>query len=467
MRVLETPCLIIPAIVKMARWSTAAWAGTTLSFDGVNDYVNMGNLDIPGSALTLMGRVRADNLANCAAYDCRIISKAAGTATDDHYFMVSPIQVGSEIRLRFRLKTNGITSTLVASSGDLQNNVWVHFAAVYDGENMLLYQDGVLVGSLPKTGNIDTDNSVALWLGGNPPAAADRPWDGSISDVMVYNQPLTAQQIVDLIGSANNYPVFNSTPVTTSIVGEAYSYNIVATDQDSTDVLSIASPTLPNWLSFVDNGQGRATLSGNRPATGSYPVVLQVTDQNNSVAQQSFTIVVLDSSAATNLLVFDWNSPVTQAQRGFPWNDPPMASANGNWIAPINYAEGTIYLRAEIRSQPVAQTNRLQFCMWQYAFTLETCSSMRTEEGTPGNVVTWSQPIQNMWKLDGNPMDWANPRQRYGVAIKNASGLPVSNFNGWEWNGEDPTLWYPLDMRFTVVVVPKGGTFSGWDNFVN
>ena len=87
---------------------------------------------------------------------------------------------------------------------------------------------------------------------------------------------------------------------------------------------------------------------------------------------------------------------------------------------------------------------------------------MRTVEGTPGNVVTWSQPIQNMWKLDGNPMDWANPRQRYGVAIKNASGLPVSNFNGWEWNGEDPTLWYPLDMRFTVVVVPKGGTFSGW-----
>ena len=444
-----------------------AWAGTTLSFDGVNDYVNMGNLDIPGSALTLMGRVRADNLANCAAYDCRIISKAAGTATDDHYFMVSPIQVGSETRLRFRLKTNGITSTLVASSGDLQNNVWVHFAAVYDGANMLLYQDGVLVGSLPKTGSIDTDNTVALWLGGNPPAAAVRPWDGSISDVMVYNQPLTAQQIVDLIGSTNSSPVFTSTPVTTSIVGEAYSYNIVATDQDSADVLSISSPTLPNWLSFIDNGQGRATLSGNPPATGSYPVVLQVTDQNNAVAQQSFTIVVLDSSAATNLLVFDWNTPVTQAQRGFPWNDPPMASANGNWIAPINYAEGRIYLRAEIRSQPVAQTNRLQFCMWQYDFTLETCSSMRTVEGTPGNVVEWSQPIQNMWKLDGNPMDWANPRQRYGVAIKNASGLPVSNFSGWEWNGEDPTLWYPLDMRFTVVVVPKGGTFSGWDNFVN
>ena len=72
-----------------------------------------------------------------------------------------------------------------------------------------------------------------------------------------------------------------------------------------------------------------------------------------------------------------------------------------------------------------------------------------------------------MWKKDGKPMDWVNPRQRYGVAIKNTSGQPISNFLDWNWFGEDPDAWYPLDMRFTVVAVPKGKTFSGWQNFVN
>ena len=111
--------------------------------------------------------------------------------------------------------------------------------------------------------------------------------------------------------------------------------------------------------------------------------------------------------------------------------------------------------------------NNLQFCIWQYQFSLETCTKAVTVRGTSGNVVTWSQSIPSMWKLGGKSIDWANPRQRYGMAIKNTNGQPVSNFNGWNWYGENPKQWYPLDMRFTVVVVPKGGSFSGWNNFVN
>ena len=70
--------------------------------------------------------------------------------------MVSPIKVGTQTRLRFRLKTNGSTTTLVATSGNLSNNVWVHFAAVYDGANMRLYKDGSQVGQHVK--NRKSDN---------------------------------------------------------------------------------------------------------------------------------------------------------------------------------------------------------------------------------------------------------------------------------------------------------------------
>jgi hypothetical protein len=208
------------------------------------------------------------------------------------------------------------------------------------------------------------------------------------------------------------------------------------------------------------------TLTGLTPNT-LYHYRINSTDASGNTAitaDLTFTTTVV----SPNLLVFDWNTIVTKKDhRGFPWNQPPMASANGDWTAPINYAEGTLYMRAEVRSQPVSQSMKLQFCIWQYSLTLESCTPMAQVQGTPGTVVTWSIPIANMPKKNGVPIDWKNPRQRYGIAIKNSAELPVSDLvTSWNWNGENPDEWYPLDLRFTVVVVPKNKTFIGWNNFI-
>lgn len=168
------------------------------------------------------------------------------------------------------------------------------------------------------------------------------------------------------------------------------------------------------------------------------------------------------TTVAGELKIFDWNKPVLQRDRGFPWNDPPLE--NGNWVSPINYAAGTIHFRAQVMSMPRPQSMRLQFCFWQNRTRLETCSQTRSL--SPGDTVTWSQPLNGMWKKDGRSLNWAQPRNRNGVAIKNMRGKPVSNFSGWNWNGENPADWYPMNMRFTVVIVAQGKTFSGWDNYI-
>jgi hypothetical protein len=62
---------------------------------------------------------------------------------------------------------------------------------------------------------------------------------------------------------------------------------------------------------------------------------------------------------------------------------------------------------------------------------------------------------------------WLPTRFRDSAVIKNKNGLPVSSFNNWNWNGEDPKKWYPLDMRFIVVVVADGSQFSGWENYID
>lgn len=236
-------------------------------------------------------------------------------------------------------------------------------------------------------------------------------------------------------------------------------WNGVTVTLDATSS-SDADGSIVSYQWSLGDGSTKAgpTIQHGYAQPGTYNVSLTVIDDSGGAD----TITRPVTFIAPELKVFEINRLVTKTDRGFPWDQPPAAAANGDWTTPINYAQGTLQMRAEIRGQPVVQAMKFQFCMWQYNLTLETCSSIRDVPGTPGTVVTWSSYIPTMYKKDGNPMDWANPRQRYGLSIKNSAGLPVSDFSGWNWNGENPDQWYPLDVRYTVVAVPPGKTFGGW-----
>ena len=180
-----------------------------------------------------------------------------------------------------------------------------------------------------------------------------------------------------------------------------------------------------------------------------------------AVRAQDNTVNATD--VAGELKIFDWNKAVQKKDRGFPWDRTP--SYNYNWVSPVNYAGGTIHFRAQVRSMPRPEPMKLQFCFWQFNNSRETCS--RAQQLTVGQTVTWSQPLNGMWQKNNRALDWTKPRDRNGVAIKNVKGKPVSNYSGGNWNGENPDHWYPLNMRFTVVVVAQGKTFSGWGNYIN
>jgi len=164
-------------------------------FDGTNDYIDLDDLDINGSDMTILAWAKADDWDRD---DGRIISKATGTAERDHYWMVSTVEHQGEIRLRYRLDAQGRTKTLNADEGALEAGKWFFVAAVYDGRKMKLYKDGVLVGQRNQSGNIRTSGSVPAWIGGNPSGETDRPWDGVIDEVAVYRHDLTAEQIAAL-----------------------------------------------------------------------------------------------------------------------------------------------------------------------------------------------------------------------------------------------------------------------------
>jgi len=192
-----------------ASWTTGKLSNA-LDFDGTDDYVDIRNFNPASEAISLTAWVNSDDLDSCGSYrDCRIISKANGTAEQDHDFMVSTIVSGSNTRLRFRLRTSGTTHTLIASSGNLAENEWIHVAAVYDGSNMILHKDGVQVGSMSKTGPIDV-SSNSIWIGQNPGGA--KPWNGRIDDVRIYDRALIAEE-AEKLASEEPAPPDTTPPV--------------------------------------------------------------------------------------------------------------------------------------------------------------------------------------------------------------------------------------------------------------
>jgi|GEM_PF-2916928 len=212
-----------------------------LIFDGVDDYISLNNMDVAGSAMTLEALINSSDLSNCPLRDCRIISKATGLSTPDHYWMLSTNNSGANTVLRFRLKTNGTSTTLMASTGPLSDNTWYHVAATYDGSTMKLFLNGTEVGSTPKTGALTTNSAISAYIGGNPPGI-DNPWRGAIDEVRIWNTARTQAQLqansnVELSGNEaglQTYYKFNEGTGQT-INDQAGNNNTVLGSTNSTD----------------------------------------------------------------------------------------------------------------------------------------------------------------------------------------------------------------------------------------
>ena len=175
-------------------WSTDVGDNSDYSifFNGMDDRVNIENIDITGNAMTICFWTKIQSFST---HDARFISKADGQYDSDHKWMISTLNGD---KLRFRLNTDaGGTKTLISDPGVLPLNEWMHIAAVYDGSEMILYKNGVIVTSTAQTGNIGSDPNMEAAIGNQPPNATggDRPFDGWIDELRIYGRALTVVEV--------------------------------------------------------------------------------------------------------------------------------------------------------------------------------------------------------------------------------------------------------------------------------
>ena len=187
-----------------AQWLSPGWdgqSGRCLRFDGKGtNRVDLGTPDVAGSGITIASWSNAHNLDTPGA-DPRLVSKADGGAGENHWWATGSCRVDGEKRIRFRLKTDGVTAEIQSGpTGTIETNEWIHIAATWDGVTMRTYKNGVQVHSLAKGGTISKAPSVKVAIGNQPQGAEDRPWDGLIDEVRIYERALSEEEILWLAG---------------------------------------------------------------------------------------------------------------------------------------------------------------------------------------------------------------------------------------------------------------------------
>ena len=154
--------------------------GETLSFDGDDDYVDLGNPKAWSSARSprsMCGWARTDTVA--AGW--RWIAAYGSPATSQAMFIG---MTGGSLY-------GGGYGDDIFKDGLWEIGVWHHICLTYDGTTAKLYTDGMEVASGAKTWNLVPSRAC---IGRQVNTLAEF-WDGLIDDVRIYNVALTPEQI--------------------------------------------------------------------------------------------------------------------------------------------------------------------------------------------------------------------------------------------------------------------------------
>ena len=195
-------------------------------------------------------------------------------------------------RLTFGVNAGG--QNTITSPQAYNNGQWHHLVVSQASPNgMKMYVDGALVGTNPQTA---AQNYTGYWRVGGDVTwnGTEAYWQGTIDDVAVYSQELSAAKVAQHYGLGTSGGLPNKAPTasfTSNVTGLSVAFNGGAsTDSDGT----IASYS---W----NYGDGSPADTGATPthvyaAAGSYPVTLTVRD--NAGATGTSTAQVVATHAA-------------------------------------------------------------------------------------------------------------------------------------------------------------------------
>ncbi|MEX2541099.1 MAG: hypothetical protein WD314_04795, partial [Trueperaceae bacterium] len=142
----------------------------------------------------------------------------------------------------------------------------------------------------------------------------------------------------------------------------------------------------------------------------------------------------------------------------------PNSDLKRDLADPVDYAGGTLYQRLDVRSKPSDEVVHYQLCLVPNdAISVQpACAASNLLSFSGEGVFEANVDLSEMSGYQS--IDWENGVESLILVVKNDSGLPVDNRYALGDGAvpPDPALYYPMEVRFTAVLVPAGGRFTGW-----
>ncbi len=285
----------------------------SITLDGTSDYISTTTQATVPNTVTVEAWFKTSTASG---------KKIVGYASDQTGVLEANydrmLWVGIDGKLRFGVYDGALR--MAASTGTVTDGAWHHAAGVYDNvaQTISLYLDGALV-STAATGTSPQSytgwwriGSYMMYPGWTNSLAGYFP--GSVDEVRVSNTARSAGWITTEYNSQSSPSTFFSTASevayteapaitsansTTFTAGSAGTFTVTTTGVP-TPALS-KTGTLPIGVTFVDNGNGTATLSGTAAVAGSYPLTITASSSTTPNATQSFTLTVNGGSLSIAL----------------------------------------------------------------------------------------------------------------------------------------------------------------------
>ena len=163
----------------------AGKVGQAFSFDGVNDYVDIGDrLDMQTGDFTLEAWVKGDPTMQLWG---RILDKGFLTG---YAFG----RAGSSNRVGFEFLGSGSQGNSFSTTSNVIDNSWHHVAVVKSQNTATIYADGVAENSETVSMN-SQDNTLPLWIGYNPNQGTRGYWKGQIDELAIFGRALSPCEI--------------------------------------------------------------------------------------------------------------------------------------------------------------------------------------------------------------------------------------------------------------------------------
>lgn len=145
---------------------------------------------------------------------------------------------------------------------------------------------------------------------------------------------------------------------------------------------------------------------------------------------------------------------------------PAMTDLPVDLTAPVDYANGRLHARVEVRSKPSDLAVEYQVCVYQDPVDGSTprrsCSEGPLRFTAP-DVLEVDEAVAELVRDAG--VDWTEPLVGCALIVKDGEGVPVDDRYGLadKWIGApDFSLYYPMEVAVTIVITAPGAEFPGW-----